>query len=101
MNVYSSFRVSTAAGTLGAAVVALCLAAAANAVPLKTDTAKSSVGAVFKQLNVPVEAKFKKVAAQIDYDSAKPEASKARVDIDIASFDLGDPDYNKEILKKA
>lgn len=70
------------------------------AVVLKTDTAKSSVSAVFKQMSVPVEAKFKKFNAQVEYDSAKPETSKATVDIDVGSFDLGDPEYNKEVLKK-
>lgn len=67
---------------------------------LKTDQPKSTVSAVFKQLNVPVEARFKKFSAQIEYDPAKPAAAKATVDIDITSFDLGDPDYNKEVLKK-
>ncbi|MFI4940482.1 MAG: YceI family protein [Burkholderiales bacterium] len=67
---------------------------------LKTDTAKSSVTAVFKQLNVPVEAKFKQFTAQIDYDSARPDASKARIEIGLSSFDLGDPEYNQEVLKK-
>jgi polyisoprenoid-binding protein YceI len=83
-----------------ALLTSLCLASPANASVLKTDTAKSSIGAVFKQLNVPVEAKFKKFTAQIDYDAAKPDASKASVEIDIPSFDLGDPEYNQEVLKK-
>jgi polyisoprenoid-binding protein YceI len=83
-----------------AVLFALCLASTASASVLKTDTAKSTIGATFKQLNVPVDAKFKKFAAQIDYDAAKPDASKASVDIDITSFDLGDPEYNQEILKK-
>ena len=67
---------------------------------LKTDTAKSSVSAVFKQMNVPVEAKFRKFNVQLDYNDTKPEASKANVEIDIGSFDLGDPQYNQEVLKK-
>jgi len=83
-----------------AVIVALCLASTASAGALKTDSAKSTVSAVFKQLNVPVESKFKKFAAQIDYDAAKPDTSKATVDIDISSFDLGDPEYNQEVLKK-
>lgn len=82
-----------------AAGASLLLPGLAGAV-LKTDAAQSSVSAVFKQLNVPVEAKFKKFTAAIDYDPAKPAAAKASVDIDIPSFDLGDPDYNKEVLKK-
>jgi polyisoprenoid-binding protein YceI len=81
-------------------LTSLCAASSANATALKTDAAKSSIGAVFKQLNVPVEAKFKKFTAQIDYDAAKPDASKASVEIDITSFDLGDPEYNQEVLKK-
>jgi len=68
--------------------------------PLKTDPAKSSVAAVFKQMNVPVEAKFKKFTAQIDYDAAKPDAAKANVEIETASLDVGDPDMNKEVAKK-
>ena len=86
-------------GAIGVAL-AFCLAYPAIAAALKTDPAKSSVSAVFKQLNVPVEAKFKKFQAQIDFDNAKPETSKANVEIDINSFDLGDAEYNKEVLKK-
>lgn len=78
----------------------LSVALIASAAPLKLDPAKSTVSATFKQMNVPVEAKFKKFNAQIDYDAAKPELSKAVVDIDTASLDLGDADYNKEIAKK-
>lgn len=83
-----------------AAVAVLALALPALAAALKTDAAKSSVSAVFKQMNVPVEAKFKRFNAQIDYNGAKPEASKASVEIDIPSFDLGDADFNKEVQKK-
>ncbi|MFC5460473.1 YceI family protein [Massilia niabensis] len=72
----------------------------AGAVPLKTDPAKSGVAAVFKQMNVPVEAKFKTFTANIDYDAARPEASKATVDITTASIDLGDAEYNREVAKK-
>jgi len=78
----------------------LASAAVAGAAVLKTDPAKSSVTATFKQMGVPVEAKFKQFSAQIDYDAAKPAASKASVEIATASFDLGDPDYNKEVTKK-
>ena len=83
------------------AIAGICVALPALAVTaLKTDAAKSNVTITFKQLNVPVDAKFKKFNAQISYDSAKPETSKANVDIDVNSFDLGDPEYNREVLKK-
>lgn len=99
MSNHSMLRRNAIGGAIGAAL-ALCLAIPAIAAALKTDPSKSSVSAVFKQLNVPVEAKFKKFQAQIDFDNAKPETSKANVEIDINSFDLGDPEYNKEVLKK-
>jgi len=72
----------------------------ASAAPLKTDPAASSVSAVFKQMNVPVEAKFKSFNAQLDYDAARPEAAKARLDIGTASLDIGDEEYNREVTKK-
>lgn len=78
----------------------LFASAFAGAAVLKTDPAKSSVAAVFKQMNVPVEAKFKTFTAQIDYDAARPEAAKASVDIVTASMDLGDAEYNREVAKK-
>ncbi|MFB9246204.1 YceI family protein [Massilia antarctica] len=85
-------------GTLLASLLAVALVA--NAVPLKTDPAKSTVSASFKQMNVPVDAKFTKFTANIDYDPAKPDAAKASVEIDTASLDLGDPLMNKEVAKK-
>lgn len=86
---------------LGAALAAsfLTLPSIADAI-LKTDPAKSSVSLVFKQMNVPVEARFKKFSAQIDFNRAQPQTSKARIEIEIGSFDLGDPEYNREVLKK-
>lgn len=85
-------------GPLLASLLAVTLAA--SAAPLKTDTAKSAVTATFKQMNVPVEAKFRNFSAQLDYDQARPEAARATVDIDTASLDLGDPDMNREVAKK-
>ncbi|MBV8665354.1 MAG: YceI family protein [Burkholderiaceae bacterium] len=95
MSNYSSVRFSLIGLLIGATVIA------SAATLLKPDPAKSTIGIVFKQENVPVEAKFKKFSAQIDYDAAKPENSKASVDIDVTSFDLGDPEYNGEVMKKA
>ena len=76
---------------IGTVALGLLLPGIADAV-LKTDPAASSVSATFKQLNVPVEAKFRKFTAQIDYDSGKAAAAKATIEIDVPSFDLGDPE---------
>lgn len=83
-----------------ALVAALVLPLAVSAAVLKTDVAHSKVSATFKQMNVPVEAQFKKFSATIDYDAAKPEAAKATVQIDTASLDVGDAQMNDEVAKK-
>lgn len=96
-NSHSRHLLATSLAAVGSAL--LIAALPLQAAPLKTNPAKSSVSAVFKQMSVPVEGKFKKFDAQIDFDAAKPDAAKAKVEIDIASFDLGADDYNKEVLK--
>ncbi len=83
-----------------AALAATLLAAAAMAAPLKTDSAHTSVKATFKQMGVPLDAPFKKIAANIDYDPKTPDAAKASVDIEVASIDVGDAEMNKEVAKK-
>ena len=49
---------------------------------------------------MPVEGKFKKVGGQVGYDPANPTAAQAKVDVDVASFDLGDAQYNHEVQQK-
>lgn len=73
-----------------------CYAVAAPAL----DPAKSSLAVVFKQLGVPVEAKFTTFAGEVNFDPANPAAASARVEVDVASFDIGDPEYSKEVRKK-
>ena len=63
------------------------------------DAAKSSVVAVSKQMGVPVEGRFKRFSAQVSFDPARPAEGKASVEIDIASFDLGAEDFNRETVK--
>ncbi|MDY7576785.1 YceI family protein [Herbaspirillum sp. RTI4] len=93
-------HITSALRSLSLAVCLTTLFATAHAAPLKTDTAKSSVLITFKQLNVPVDATFKSFDARIDFDATKPALGKASIDINIASFDLGEAEYNKEVMKK-
>ncbi len=80
----------------GMAVTAL-LATAAHA---QVDESKSTVVATSKQMNVPVDGKFKKFTAQLDFDPAKPTAGSANITIDTTSYDLGDESYNKQARDK-
>ena len=81
------------------AIAAVLLSASVLAAAATAD-AKSSVAVVFKQLNVPVEGKFKQVRADVQFDPANLAAARARIDIDVASFDIGAAEYNKEVAGK-
>jgi polyisoprenoid-binding protein YceI len=61
------------------------------------DYARSSVSVISRQMNVPVEAPFRKFVAQVSFDPNKPEAGSARVEIDLNSFDIGDQEINDNI----
>ena len=74
---------------LAAALAAASMMVAGTATlaaPLKVDPGKSSVSATFRQMGVAVDTSFRKFNAQVDYDAAKPEKSKASVEIEIPSF---------------
>lgn len=66
----------------------------------QVDVAKSSVTATLKQMNVPVEGKFKQFDAQVHFDPAKPASASAQVSVDAASYDLGDESFNSEARSK-
>ena len=50
---------------------------------------KADIRFVSKQMNVPVEGKFRKFKAEVAFDPAKLDQSKAKFDIDMASVELG------------
>lgn len=62
--------------------------------------ASSQISFVSKQMGVPVEGRFGKFAAQLAFDPARPDASKARIDVDLGSIDAGSADANKEVRGK-
>jgi polyisoprenoid-binding protein YceI len=82
-----------------ASVAALSFLGAALA-HADVDTSRSTVIATTKQMNVPVDGKFRKFSAQLSFDPATPAAGSATVSIDTASYDLGADDYNKQAQGK-
>jgi polyisoprenoid-binding protein YceI len=64
------------------------------------DYGKSRISFVSRQMNVPVEGEFRKFVAQVNWNAARPEASEARVDIDAASFDMGEKSLNDEAVSR-
>ena len=81
-----------------AALLAPGVAAAAEVGPVQID--KSRVSFVSKQMGVPIDGEFRKFAAQLGFDPAKPEAGRAQIDIDMASIDAGSAEANEEVVGK-
>jgi len=50
---------------------------------------------------VPVEALFRKFTAQISFDPARAESTKASIEIDVGSFDIDNAEANDEPRGKA
>lgn len=61
---------------------------------------KSSVAFAYKQMGVPSEGKFRKFAAAVAFDPAKPAAASAQIDIDLASIDTGSKEGDEEVAGK-
>ena len=64
------------------------------------DPARSTVQFVFKQMNVPVEGRFKRFKGALNFDPAQPSAGRATLDIEVAGIDAGSPEANDEVSGK-
>jgi polyisoprenoid-binding protein YceI len=87
-------RIATA---LLAAIIALPSLAQS---PQKIVADKSQIRFAFKQMNVPVEGRFRKFDATVAFDPKKPEATKAEFEVDLASIDLGNAEGETEARRK-
>jgi polyisoprenoid-binding protein YceI len=94
---FSTQGIRTLALSIGIPLAGAMLGAPAQAA---VDAQKSTLTATFKQMNVPVDGKFKKLGANLQFDPANLAASKAQIDVDVASFDLGSAEYNSEVTGK-
>lgn len=94
------YRNISLAYSVGLGTIALVFAVLAWAQTV--DQGKSKVTVTFKQMNVPVDAAFKNFKVHVSFDATKLAETKATVEIDTASFDLGPgtEDYNAEVRKK-
>ena len=84
---------------LGTAALAASLVTTAALADQKLVPAQSDIAFAVKQMGVPVEGRFKKFDAQIDFDPKKPEASKIGFTIDTGSATLGIPENDAELPK--
>ena len=77
------------------------IATHANAVEFdRWQADKSVVSFVFKQMNVPVEGRFKRFKGKLNFDPAKPTQARAELEIELASIDAGSTETNDEVAGK-
>lgn len=67
----------------------------------KVQPGQSSIKFVSRQMGVPVEGVFKKFAAQVRIDPARPEKGAAHIEIDLDSIDAGSAEANDEVMGKS
>ncbi len=92
LNMKNSSNAALFAGT----IAVLLTATSVHAAPI--DATKSSVSATGKQLGVPVTGKFKKITGDVVFNPAQLAQSKAKIEIDVGSYDMGMADYNQNII---
>lgn len=67
----------------------------------QVQAARSTLTFGFKQMNVPMDGKFRKFTADILFDPARLDVAKARLDINLASIDTGNVESDAEVAGKA
>jgi polyisoprenoid-binding protein YceI len=83
------------------ALLAALAAPAAYATEYRTVLPKqSSISFESRQMGVPVKGGFKRFATEMAFDPAKPEAARARIEIDLASIDAGSSEADEESAGK-
>jgi polyisoprenoid-binding protein YceI len=93
----SRHRIGSLALSIGIPLASTVFAAPAQA---GIDLHQSTLTATFKQMNVPVDGKFNKLTATVQFDPVNLATSKAQIDVDVASFDLGSSEYNSQVAGK-
>lgn len=61
---------------------------------------KSKIAFGYQQMGVKMDGSFKKFAAQLNFDPAKPTAAKAAFDVELASIDTGADESDQEVAGK-
>jgi polyisoprenoid-binding protein YceI len=61
---------------------------------------KIKIDFVSKQMGVPVEGSFGKAIASVNFDKSNAAASKAEVEIELASIDTGSEEANTEVKRE-
>lgn len=77
---------------------------AANAAAVEYKQVQADQSAIdfsYQQMGVKMDGKFKRFAAQLNFDPAKPAAAKAALEVELGSIDLGSGEADQEVAGKA
>jgi polyisoprenoid-binding protein YceI len=77
----------------------LLLSALAAQAQAQLQPAQSELVFTSRQMGVPVDGRFKRFDAQLNFDPKKPEAGKVGFTIELASVALGAPELEAELAK--
>ena len=61
---------------------------------------KSTLSFTYRQMGVPMEGRFKKFSAQLNFDPLKPQQAKVSLDIDMTQIDAGSAEADQEAKSK-
>lgn len=78
----------------------LALAAAAASAQQGVIPEKSEIRFISTQMNVPVEGRFKRFTADVVFDPARLDRSRANISVDLDSIDLGNAEAETEVRRK-
>jgi len=84
---------------LFAGLASLALAASAQA-PQKIATDKSFIRFATRAMGAPMEGRFRKLEGTVVFDPAKPDATHADLEVDLASIDLASEEIETEARRK-
>ncbi|WP_298235688.1 YceI family protein [uncultured Azohydromonas sp.] len=74
-------------------------AAATSAAPAQLVAAQSEVAFTSRQMGVPVDGRFRRFEAQVQFDPKKPETARIALKVDLASITMGAPESEAEVVK--
>ncbi|MES2183202.1 MAG: YceI family protein [Pseudomonadota bacterium] len=61
--------------------------------------AQSEIMFAMRQMGVPVEGRFKRFGAEVNFDPARPQAGRIQISIDTGSAGFGSPELDLEVPK--
>jgi polyisoprenoid-binding protein YceI len=67
--------------------------------PAQLVAAQSEVAFTSRQMGVPVDGRFRRFDAQVQFDPKKPETARIALKVDLASISMGAPESEAEVVK--